>query len=170
MVEEQSVVEEHSIEEAPPAAEEAPPPEGLVPGAIPPILRALEDGEEGWESDYSTNDAPVRNAHYREKFGTSGEAFLVRVIAEAEDLDITFECEPGEFVLDAADRSGHELPFSCRSGGCLACSAKLLSGHAEMGEQYVLEDEHIEQRFFLLCCSTVSSDAVIRSHQEEWIP
>ena len=75
--------------------------------------------------------------------------------AEAEGLDITFPCEVGETVLDAAERSGHELPFSCRGGGCIVCAGRLDEGDVEMDEQYVLDDDHIRDRFRLLCCTTV---------------
>lgn len=128
----------------------------------------MDDAEDGsWASDYATDDAPNRNAHYRQVFESTSEARRVRVIQEDEGIDVTFACEPGEFILDAADRAGQELPFSCRSGGCLSCSALLLSGEVEMGEQYVLEDEHISGGFFLLCCSTARTDVVLRSHQED---
>ena len=139
------------------------------PGDLPIRIRNRDEGEDGWASDYATDDAPVRNAHYRPVFESTGTAFRVRVINEDEDLDYTFDCEPGEFVLDAADRAGQELPFSCRSGGCISCSAKMLSGQIEMGEQYVLEDEHIDELFVLLCCSSPLSDLVVRTHQEDVI-
>ncbi|MDG1480833.1 MAG: 2Fe-2S iron-sulfur cluster-binding protein [Myxococcota bacterium] len=142
----------------------APPPQ---PGDLPVRIRNRDDGEESWASDYSTDDAPVRNAHYRPVFESSHRSFRVRVINEDTDLDVILDCEPGEFVLDAADRAGQELPFSCRSGGCLSCSAKVLSGDVEMGEQYVLEDEHVANHFVLLCCSSPLSDIVVRSHQED---
>ena len=131
-------------------------------------IRSTDDGEDGWANDYATNDAPVRNAHYRPVFESSGKSRQVRVIYEEEDLDILFSCEPGEFVLDAADRAGQELPFSCRSGGCLVCSAQVLSGDIEMGEQYVLEDEHIDAHYVLLCCSTPLSDIVVRATRQEY--
>jgi 2Fe-2S type ferredoxin len=148
-------------------------PDATPPAAIPqpddrPVrIRNSDDGEDGWANDYATNDAPLRNAHHRPVFESSGQSRQVRVINQDEGLDIVFSCEPGEFILDAADRSGQELPFSCRSGGCLVCSAKVLSGDIEMSEQYVLEEEHIDEHFVLLCCSTPLSDIVVRSHQEE---
>jgi 2Fe-2S type ferredoxin len=141
--------------------------DGLVPGAIPVAVRSADDDDGSWASDYATSDAPVRNAHYRGVYESTTEARQVRVFYEEESLDVVFSCEPGEFILDAADRAGFELPFSCRSGGCLSCSAQLLSGKVEMGEQYVLEDEHTSAGFFLLCCSTAQTDLVLRSHQED---
>ena len=38
--------------------------------------------------------------------------FTVRVA----DSDISFPCEPREFVLDAAERAGYSMPSSCRKG------------------------------------------------------
>ena len=135
---------------------------------------ALEQGQKRMNiaellnsDDEEHADAPTRTAHYRPTFESTEQAFTVRVRNEEEFLDITFPCEPGEYVLEAAERAGYDLPFSCRSGGCLSCSAKTVSGTWEMGEQYVLEDEHIEQGYMLLCCSTVSSDAEFISHQED---
>jgi ferredoxin len=178
---EEEASEEETTPEPPPGSSAAPPPppEPVLeeptlpaeaqpqPGDLPVRIRNRDDGEEAWDSDYSTDDAPVRNAHYRPVFESSHRSFRVRVINEDTDLDVTLDCEPGEFVLDAADRAGQELPFSCRSGGCLSCSAKVLSGDVEMGEQYVLEDEHIVNHFVLLCCSSPLSDIVVRSHQED---
>jgi len=53
--------------------------------------------------------------------------FTVRV-AETE---VTFPCEPREFVLDAAERAGYSMPSSCRKGACNTCEAALLEGEVE---------------------------------------
>src|SRR5215475_4662651 len=42
--------------------------------------------------------------------------------------DYRFACEPGESVLDAAQRAGFELPYSCRKGVCGTCKGKIVSG------------------------------------------
>ena len=120
-----------------------------------------------FQDDHATSDAPVRNAHYAETFETTEAALQVRVYSAAAGLDITFPCEPGEYVLDAAERAGHELPFSCRGGGCLVCAGRVDDGAVEMDEQYVLDDDHIAERFRLLCCTKVQTDAVFESHLED---
>lgn len=140
--------------------------ERAAAGAAPKII-ALSQILAASEDQHA--DAPVRNAHYAKTFETTAEAMQIRVYNEGEGLDITFSCEPGENILDAAERAGFVIPFSCRSGGCLSCSAKVVSGEWEMGEQYVLEDEHIENGFVLLCVTTAKSDGVFISHQEDEI-
>lgn len=42
--------------------------------------------------------------------------------------EITFGCEDGQTVLDAAERAGWALPYSCRKGVCSSCEATLVSG------------------------------------------
>jgi NAD(P)H-flavin reductase/ferredoxin len=53
--------------------------------------------------------------------------FTVRV-AESE---ISFPCEPREYVLDAAERAGYSIPSSCRKGACNTCEAGLVAGEVE---------------------------------------
>jgi ring-1,2-phenylacetyl-CoA epoxidase subunit PaaE len=54
-------------------------------------------------------------------------------------------------VLDAAERVGMELPYSCRAGVCSTCRAKDTRGSAEMTTNYALEPWEV-QAGFILCC------------------
>jgi CDP-4-dehydro-6-deoxyglucose reductase/3-phenylpropionate/trans-cinnamate dioxygenase ferredoxin reductase subunit len=42
-----------------------------------------------------------------------------------------FPCAAEETVLEAAQRAGLELPYSCRRGVCMTCEARILAGAAE---------------------------------------
>lgn len=46
------------------------------------------------------------------------------------DAGISFPCAGGETVLDAAERAGYAIPYSCRKGLCSTCEGRLLSGAA----------------------------------------
>lgn len=94
-------------------------------------------------------------------------SYTVRLFNKEEGLDTEIQVFDGEFVLDAADRCAVDLPSSCRNGGCTVCAGRLITGTMEMEDQYVLEEEHIEDGFQLLCCAVVTSDAVIETHQDE---
>jgi CDP-4-dehydro-6-deoxyglucose reductase/3-phenylpropionate/trans-cinnamate dioxygenase ferredoxin reductase subunit len=43
---------------------------------------------------------------------------------------ITFDCGAGETILDAVERAGYSIPYSCRKGVCSSCEGRLLSGQA----------------------------------------
>lgn len=44
--------------------------------------------------------------------------------------DIAFACADGESLLDAAERAGWALPYSCRKGVCSSCEGGLVAGEA----------------------------------------
>ncbi|MEV4784243.1 2Fe-2S iron-sulfur cluster-binding protein [Streptomyces tuirus] len=48
------------------------------------------------------------------------------------DTGISFPCEPEETVLDAAERAGYAIPYSCRKGVCSTCEGGLTSGRAHV--------------------------------------
>jgi CDP-4-dehydro-6-deoxyglucose reductase/3-phenylpropionate/trans-cinnamate dioxygenase ferredoxin reductase subunit len=49
--------------------------------------------------------------------------------------DIVFPCEPDETVLDAAERAGFSIPYSCRKGVCSTCEGGLIAGELQVRGQ-----------------------------------
>ncbi len=64
----------------------------------------------------------------------------------------SFPMSPGDAsVLEAAERAGLELPFSCRSGICATCRTRITEGAAVMAHNIALERWEIDAGF-VLCC------------------
>ncbi len=78
-----------------------------------------------------------------------------------------FAAEADKTVLDAALAAGIVLPYSCRSGACSTCKAKVLSGSVEAGASpaQILSADEIEAGFTLLCQARATSDLVIESRE-----
>jgi NAD(P)H-flavin reductase len=75
-----------------------------------------------------------------------------------EGSEIAFACEAGETVLDAAERGGYSLPFSCRKGICSTCDAELRHGSVDVsGNQMAGPASEV-----LLCQARPRSDILIR--------
>ncbi|MBU7584790.1 MAG: radical SAM protein [Nostoc sp. TH1S01] len=62
-----------------------------------------------------------------------------------------------------------ELPFSCQSGSCSSCVAKVVEGQVDQSEQVFLDEEQMAKGFIVLCVSYPRSDCTIRTHQEPYL-
>lgn len=75
------------------------------------------------------------------------------------ESDIAFDCNAGETVLDAAERAGYALPYSCRKGVCAACEGGLVAGRGTSIAQGALA---APAERVLFCCMRPSGDVTIR--------
>jgi len=78
-----------------------------------------------------------------------------------------FPADSDKSVLDAALAAGILLPYSCRSGACSTCKARVVSGTVEAGNTaaQILTPEEMHEGFTLLCQARATSDLVIESKE-----
>jgi ring-1,2-phenylacetyl-CoA epoxidase subunit PaaE len=69
-------------------------------------------------------------------------------------------------VLEAAERAGLELPYSCRAGVCSTCRTKVTRGTVEMLSNYALEPWEVEAGFVLCCQARPTSGELELTYDE----
>jgi ring-1,2-phenylacetyl-CoA epoxidase subunit PaaE len=128
--------------------------QGLAPAQIHIERFGLAPGVSG------ANTAPLHAAQ-------AGDATQARITIVRDGLrrEVVF-AKADESILAAAARTGMDLPFSCKSGVCATCRAKVLQGQVRMGRNFALQADEVAAGFVLSCQAHPLSERVVLSFDE----
>jgi ring-1,2-phenylacetyl-CoA epoxidase subunit PaaE len=102
----------------------------------------------------SNGEGPARN-----ELGPQGVLATISVVMDGRSRSFPMAPTDGS-VLEAAERAGLQLPFSCRSGICATCRARITNGAAVMTHNIALEPWET-QAGFVLCCQARPTTATL---------
>jgi len=101
-----------------------------------------------------SDDMPAGNAAAAQSTDTeAGHPELPAAIVQLEidGVHHLIECESGQTVLDAAEKIGIELPYSCREGMCASCMCEVLEGSVKLNNNDVLDAKDLANNLTLSC-------------------
>jgi ring-1,2-phenylacetyl-CoA epoxidase subunit PaaE len=100
-----------------------------------------------------------------ERIETTGDCF-VSVIFDGQQTDFRMP-KDGLPILEAAQKQGLDIPFSCKGGMCCTCRAHIDEGKVEMDVNYALEPGEVEAGFVLTCQSHPRTDKVVVNFDQQ---
>ena len=84
-----------------------------------------------------------------------------------DGVEKSFDYVPSDgSVLDAAAKTGADVPYSCKGGVCCTCRAKLLEGEVEMAVNYGLEPDEVAAGYVLTCQSTPLTKKLVLNYDK----
>lgn len=123
-------------------------PEAMIADAKA-VLTDLGASPERIHVELFTSNAP-RAAGAKPKPADAGaKGIPLHLTHDGQSHAITLQ--PGETVLEAAERAGLDVPYSCRGGMCCTCRAKVTDGDAAMDVNFSLEPWEVEAGYVLAC-------------------
>ena len=85
---------------------------------------------------------------------------MTKVSATINGEEREYFCDHHITLLNQALEEGIEIPFSCMSGACTTCKAKLVAGDVEMADHSSLGEDEVAEGWILTCQAMPRSDVV----------
>jgi len=96
-----------------------------------------------------------------------GDAEKARIVIVRDGMRREIEFSKDQpSILDAASAAGMEVPFSCTSGVCGTCRAKLVEGKVRMERNFALDKAEVADGFVLTCQAHPLTERVVLSFDE----
>jgi ring-1,2-phenylacetyl-CoA epoxidase subunit PaaE len=96
-----------------------------------------------------------------------GDAEGAQLVVQRDGRTHALVFTPGTpSILDAAAAAGIDVPYSCKSGVCATCRAKLLEGRVRLDRNFALDQAELDAGFILTCQAHPLTDRVVVSYDE----
>lgn len=96
-----------------------------------------------------------------------GDAATARITLVRDGLSREIPFTRGQAsILDAASSAGLEVPYSCTSGVCGTCRAKVVEGEVRMERNFALDKNEVACGFVLTCQAHPLTERVVLSFDE----
>ena len=112
-------------------------------------------------TDYLEQKEIDKQNIHSERFLASSENGA-NVLSEGVESTVTFhlagkqhivQVPKDKTILDVIIDEGYDPPYSCTSGACSTCIARLKQGKIEMDACYALDDDEVNEGYILVCQS-----------------
>lgn len=134
-------------------------PEGMIDAVTHSLLAAGVPREAVLSERFSASDlSEAQKAAFKEmKARSAGKVMKVTIDGRARQVE--FDASKSS-ILENVRAAGLRAPYSCESGVCATCRAKVTSGKVTMIRNFGLSEKEVEEGYILTCQAVPLSDNV----------
>lgn len=81
----------------------------------------------------------------------SAEVDQAQISIELDGQHFELQCQGDETILDAAEKAGIDLPYSCMAGMCASCMCEVTEGEVKLLHNDVLDERDLSRGLTLTC-------------------
>jgi ring-1,2-phenylacetyl-CoA epoxidase subunit PaaE len=142
-------------------------PEQIIHAAKSVLTDKGVDSEKIHFELFGTPNPTAGMAQVIEEEDTESVKSHITVVMDGDEF--AFEMEPGHMtILDAADKEGLDVPYSCKGGVCCTCLARVKEGEVSMELNYSLTDKEVESGLVLTCQAHPKTAKVVVDFDDIW--
>ena len=125
----------------------------------------MESGVKSTKIHFELFSAPTNlsKTETDKKISYSG---FCKVLIQFEGDKYSIETNVESTLLESAKKADIDAPFSCKTGVCGSCRAKVKFGSAVMKANYALTDEEVKSGYILTCQAIPSSSELVISYDD----
>ncbi len=90
--------------------------------------------------------------------GKGKDGALIKVELDGREIEVNVPAN--KTILNALLDAKYDPPYSCTSGACSTCMAKIRKGSVKMDACYALDDDEIEEGYILTCQAHPTTEEV----------